>query len=167
MMNQSTAPRRAAANVTTGMQSGAELKGVRGWLLVLCLMLIVVGPIISAWLMAHMYIDAAPLASRPLSAQVPVHASLLLSACAVAFGIYAGVQLWLVRPNAVNTAKRALLFALAIDVITTAIEAATATSPSDRLLLQIEVNLIPSLIFFTLCFAYLNRSRRVYATYGA
>ena len=147
-------------------QPGAEPKAVRGWLLVLCVMLTVVGPIIAVWLMVHEYSNAAPLATKPFAIQVSVLASLLLSACAVAFGAYAGMRLWLIRPDAVTTAKRALLFGLAVDVVTTTIQATTALDPSDRFLFQVEVSLVPSLIFFTLCFAYLNRSKRVYATYG-
>jgi hypothetical protein len=166
-MNESTAGGHSAANVKTSLEAGAELNGVRGWLLALCLMLTVLGPIISVWLMAYAYIEAAPLASKSFGVQVSVLASLLLSACAVAFGAHAGLQLWLIRPNAVNTAKHALLFGLAIDVFTTAIEAVTASVPGVRLLFLIEVSLIPSAIFFTLCFAYLNRSRRVFATYRA
>lgn len=165
-MNESITTRRSPASWQTSSQPGAECKGVRGWLLALCLMLIVIGPAISAWLMANDYANAAPLVSKPLGVQASVLASLLLSACAVVFGAYAGIRLWLIRPNAVDTAKHALLFGLIADVITTAIEAATASAPGDRLLFQVEVSLVPSLIFFTLCFAYLNRSRRVCATYG-
>lgn len=164
-MNESTAPRNSTADLRATSQASVELKGVRGWLLALCLMLTVVGPAISAWLMVNVYTDAAPLVSKTLGMQASVLASLLLSACAVAFGAYAGIQLWLVRPNAVSTAKQALLFGLVVDIITTAFEAVTAPVPSDRLLFQIEVSLIPSLIVFTLCFAYLNRSRRVSNTY--
>lgn len=165
LMNESTNPSHSHA-FHPGLQPSAQYKGVRGWLLVLCLMLTVVGPAISTWLMANEYTNAAPLFSESLSVHVLVVGSLVFMACSVAFGAYAGLRLWLIRPNAVNTAKHALLFGLAADVITTTIEAATALVPSDRLLFQVEVSLVPSLIFFTLCFAYLNKSKRVYATYG-
>ena len=142
-------------------------KGVRGWLLVLCLMLTVGGPVISAWLMANGYARFAPFFTESGGLQAVIFISLLMTACSVAFGIYAGLRLWLIRPQAVSTAKHALLFGLAADIVTTAIEVAAGQVPNagDRLLYQVEVNLIPSLIFFTLCFAYLNRSKRVYATY--
>ncbi len=164
-MNESTL--RSSTGLQASLPSGAQYKGVRGWLLMLCLMFTVVGPILSVCLMAYVYANATPLAAKPFGVQVSVLASLLLSACAVAFGVYAGIRLWLVRPNAVDTAKHALLFGLAVDVVTTAIEVATAPVPGERLLLQVEISLIPSLVFFTLCFAYLNRSRRVDATYGS
>lgn len=148
------------------MQPSAECKGVRGWLLALCLMFTLVGPVISAWLIAEDFTRASPLGSKPFVVQFSVLASLLLSTCAVAFGAYAGMRLWRIRPNAVLTAKRALLFGLAVEVVTTTFGAMAADVSGDQLLWQLQVSLVPSLIFFTLCFAYLNRSKRVYATYG-
>lgn len=164
-MKQSATLRDPPDDVNAGTQPDAELHGVRGWLLALCLMLTVAGPAISVWLMASAYGDVAP--SRPLGVQASVLASLLLSACAVAFGAYAGVRLWRIRPNAVATTKHALLFGLAVDVITTTLEVAAAAGPDDRSLFQVEIGLVPSLVFFTLCFAYLDRSRRVHATYAS
>jgi len=142
-------------------------KGVRGWLLALCLMLTVLGPIISLWLMVAVYTAFAPYLAGSPGLLVAICASLLIAACSVVFGVYAGLGLWLIRPRAVNTAKNALLFGFAADIITATIEIASApgASQSGSLLRQIEVSLVPSLIFFVLCFAYLNRSERVHATY--
>lgn len=142
-------------------------KGVRGWLLVLCLMLTVIGPVISAWLMTKGFAGVKPFFTENGGLQAVMLISLLIMACSVGVGIYAGLRLWFIRPKAVSTAKHALLFGLAADIVTTALDVAVGQVPSslDRLLYQVEVNLIPSLIFFTLCFAYLNRSKRVYATY--
>lgn len=161
----STSPSMASARPGPG--SDAEHHGVRGWLLVLCLMLTVIGPVVSAWLMADQYARFAPFFAGSFGVRAAVLVSLLIAACSVAFGIYAGLRLWRVRPNAVGTAKRALLFGLAADIVTTAVDVVVGQAPtaSDRLLHQVEVNLIPSLIFFTLCFAYLNKSKRVQATY--
>ena len=130
-------------------------------------MLTVVGPAISAWLVATEYANFVPFFARSHGIQAAILASLLIKACSVAFGVFAGIRLWLIRPKAVSTAKQALLVGLAADVVTATIEVVTAQvqAGNDRLLYQVEVNLIPSLIFFTLCFAYLNRSKRVYATY--
>lgn len=165
-MNESVTPHRSSLSLQRGPLPGAALAGVRGWLLVLCLMLTVVGPALSVWLMAHEYANAAPLGARPMAVQAALLASLLLTAGAVAFGAYAGGRLWLVRPNAPATAKQALLLGLAVDVVTTAMQVATAQVPGERLLFEVEVSLVPSLVFFTLCFAYLQRSQRVHATYG-
>jgi hypothetical protein len=129
-------------------------------------MLTVIGPAIAVWLMVIEYTSAEPHFHESLSIQAAALISLLLSGCSVVFGAYAGLRLWLVLPDAVSTAKYALLFGLAVDIVTTAFEAAAAQVPSDRLLFQVEISLIPTLIFFTVCFTYLNQSRRVHATYG-
>ena len=107
-------------------QPDAGLVGVRGWLLALCLMLTVVGPGITAWLMATDYTRAAPLGAQPLAVQVSVLASLLLSAGAAAFGVVAGLRLWRLRPSAPTTARQALLLGLAVDIVSTTLQVATA-----------------------------------------
>ena len=131
-------------------------------------MLTVGGPVISAWLMVKGHTGFKPFFTENGGLQAAMLISLLITACSVAVGIYAGLCLWLIRPKAVSTAKQALLFGLAADIISTALDAAVRQAPIgiDRLLYQVEFNLIPSLIFFTLCFAYLNRSKRVNATYA-
>ena len=94
---------------------------------------------------------------------------MLLSLASVAWGIYGGVSLWRVRPRAVHIAKLALLFGLAVDIVTTAIETAalqTLTDTDGPLLWHIELDALPSLVFFTACYAYLVGSDRVRATYG-
>lgn len=141
---------------------------VRGWLLVLCLMLTIIGPLVSVGLMAHTYEAFAPNLVGSAGLQAAVFGSLSLSTCSVAFGVYAGLRLWLVKPNAVVTAKYALLAGLAADIVTSVI--AVAAGPMHAvgpLLRQVEIDMIPGLLFFTLCFAYLNRSSRVRATYLA
>jgi len=140
--------------------------GVRGWLLVLCLMLTIVGPLISVWLMTHTYQAFAPYLVGSIGLRVAVFVSLTLSACSVAFGVYAGLRLWLIKPDAVATARYALLAGLAADIVTAVIAVAAAPMHADgSLLRQVEIELVPGLLFFTLCLAYLNKSSRVQATY--
>ena len=142
--------------------------GVRGWLLVLCLMLTVVGPLISTWLVTDEYLAFAPDFASSRGLQAAIFVSIALTACSVAFGVYAGLRLWSIRPGAVNTAKHALLLGLAVDIVTTVLQiAAGPTSTAQaRVLHEVTMSLIPSLIFFTVSFAYLNRSTRVHATYA-
>ena len=142
-------------------------RGVGGWLLVLCLMLIGVGPLISAWFMAHEYAEFAPYFAGSRGLQAAIFASIAITICSVVFGVYAGLRLWSIRSGAVNTAKQALLFGLAADIVTTFVQIAAQPSATadGRLLHEVTMSLIPSLIFFTVSFAYLNRSTRVHATY--
>lgn len=162
--------RRAGATTRPGAPPGGSgtASGVQGWLLILCLMLTLGGPLISAWLMAHQYAVLAPHFASASGLQAAIFVSFAIKASAVAFGAYAGLGLWRLRPNAVGTAKLALLAGLAAEVITTVIAVVVEpTHPMEgRLLRQVTIELIPSLAFFTLCFAYLNRSSRVEATFG-
>jgi len=162
-----TDSRSAAPTSPLPPTAGHGYTGVRGWLLVLCLMFTVIGPALSAWLMVNEYAMFAPRLMGSPGLQGAVFASLVITACAVAFGIYAGLRLWLIRPKAVTTAKQALLAGLAADIATTTIDIVAGPTPiaDGQLLYQIEIGLVPSLVFFTLCFSYLNRSSRVDATY--
>ena len=142
--------------------------GVRGWLLALCLVMTVLGPLISVWLIAAEYDAAAPDFAGSRVALAVFVSTAALTGAAVAYGMRAGLRLWAVRPGAVATAKKALLFGLAVDVVTTALHAATGTVAESGWAVRGDLTsaLLPSLIFFTVCFAYLNRSARVQATYG-
>ena len=95
--------------------------------------------------------------------------SLWLAGVAAALGVHAGLSLWAQRPGAVATARRALLWGLALDVAATVLQllaGTTAFTPS-LALDELMVRLLPDLLFFTLCLGYLNKSRRVALTYPA
>jgi hypothetical protein len=141
--------------------------GVRGWLLLLCVMLTVVGPLISVWIVAREFDALAPRFVTSHGAQWATILVIASTTCSVLFGIHAGLRLWAVKPRAVAVARAALLFGLAVDVCTTTISTilGTALPAGDRLFYAVLLNLAPSLVFFTACLAYLNRSRRVEATY--
>jgi hypothetical protein len=159
--------RHAAASVPGPPPGNKTYQGVRGWLFVFCLMLTVAGPLISAWLIAYEFAEVAPSLADSAGLQAATFASIVLTACALAFGAYAGLRLWLIRPHAVATAKQALLLGLAVEIVTTLIDAVAASTlhADDGLFQPFIIGIVPGLAFFTLCFAYLNRSRRVHATY--
>ncbi len=145
----------------------SRYKGVRGWLLALCLMLTVVGPLITTWLMAYEYLASAPYFASFGGLQAAIFFSIAIKACVVVFGVYAGVRLWSIRPGAVDTAKYALVFGLVADALTTTLQTAFGpTSVADgQLYYEVTMRIIPSLIFFGICLAYLNKSTRVHVTY--
>ncbi len=144
-------------------------RGVRGWLLALCVVMTWVGPAISACLMAGEYAAAAPYFAGSRQVLAVFVATLVLTAAAAAYGIHAGLRLWRVRPGAVATAKGALLFGLAVDVLSAAAHTAMGPAAESGWALRGDLasSLLPGLVFFTVCFAYLNRSERVQATYSA
>lgn len=146
-------------------------QGVAGWLLLLCLMLTVVGPLITAGLLVQHHLGWPPslagLRSQPLPALLLALASVLVEAGSIVYGLYAGLRLWLLRPAAVNTAKAALLWGLVASVATLTLQwlAGPTVGAAGGLLHTINLGLLPDLVFFTASFAYLNKSARVQATY--
>ena len=142
-------------------------QGVGGWLLALCWMLTIVGPLVSVCLLNDGYAPWAELFIQPVRMQAAMLLSIALTLGSVAYGMLAGVLLWTIRPGAVATAKRALLLGLAVDLFTSALQVGVALeSPADGSLLQgVLQSSALSLVFFTACFAYLNKSARVQSTY--
>ncbi len=158
-LNDSTQP--PACNVGPSV-------GVRGWLLVLCLMLTVVGPLISAGLWVHQVDLAMAHIQKPHGLPAALLISTLIELGSVVFGMYAGYQLWRIQPGALSTGKKALLLGLAADVIAGVLQAAAGPAVwlDSALLNGVTASLMPSLIFFTLGFGYLNKSARVQAIYS-
>ncbi len=90
--------------------SGSRKKGVGGWLLVLCGLLIVWHPL-SFGLSAAAAFEALPLRGLPLAA------ILFLRLVVTALGLAAGVTLLSRRPGALTLARAALIAAAATDLI--------------------------------------------------
>ena len=144
-------------------------KGVGGWLLALCLMLTLIGPMLSMVLLAEEFAALAPYLADDRVLQAATLAKIAVTACAVAFGVYAGLRLWAIRPQAVSTAKQALLFGLAADILAALLQVIFGPVSTEEAgwLREATLSLVPGLLFFTLSFAYLNSSARVQATYGS
>jgi ABC-type spermidine/putrescine transport system permease subunit II len=166
-------PATADATASTTTEAGERAtgrdapRGVRGWLLLLCLMLTVFGPAITVGLMVDEYRAFASRFAGSSGLHLAISVSLGLAACSTAYGMYAGWRLWRIRPGAVALARKALLFGLAVDLVTTAIDVAAAPAASSDLgfVHQVLLHAAPSLVFFTACLGYLNKSARVSATY--
>src|SRR5689334_21236173 len=90
--------------------SALEPLGIGGWLLVLCLLLIVWGPTNTALVAA----TALPL----LQVRGPSLAlGLVAMTLVTAFGVAAGIALFSRRPAAVSLAKAALIISAAMDLV--------------------------------------------------
>lgn len=127
---------------------------VRGWLLVLCALLLV-------WQPLNLGLTMAPLVDR-LSLRGPGLAMILFfRLIGAALGIAAGLSLFQVRPAGVTIAKASLLFSAIVDVIVYM----TPYSPSNGPPGDATLYLIASLVYYAGWFAYLTRSKRVRATY--
>ncbi|HNT69011.1 MAG TPA: DUF2569 family protein [Syntrophorhabdaceae bacterium] len=145
-----------------------QYKGVRGWLLLLCVCLTVLDPF-----SAFMTLIAATNAAKPHFDQYPELFRLVLiggicSTFLIVFSIYAGLSLWRVVPNAVTTAKRYFisafiyaLFSMFLPVIVGVSEKAFPEFSQGA-----SINNAIVIVYLAIWYLYLMRSKRVKATYG-
>lgn len=127
---------------------------VRGWLLVLCALLLV-------WQPLNLGLTMAGLVDE-LSRRGPGLALILLARLlAAGLGIAAGLSLFQVKPDAVTIARTSLAYSAIVDVIVYA----TPYSPNNRPPGDATIILAASLLYYGVWFAYLSRSKRVKSTY--
>ena len=142
-------------------------KKVGGWLLLLCLSLAVFNPILTLGSFAVTLSESSRYFNRfPGLRDVTVIDS-ILSFALMAFSVYAGIGLWTLRENAVQTAKRCLLFYLGYYFIA-AILPFTAGLPSSShsaMMAQVTIGTIRGIIYVSIWYSYLNKSKRVRETY--
>ncbi len=163
-------PGTIAEHAATGQAKRAQvsnpaLKGVSGWLLLFCLGLTVFSPLITVFSLVGAYSDA-PFDRFPSLLTVTV-IDTLLSAGLMAFSIYAGVALWRIRPGAVETAKKYLLCFLGYQVIAAILPfmAGLPSSANEAMTAEVAKNVVRSVFYVAIWYSYLNRSKRVKATY--
>jgi hypothetical protein len=135
--------------------SPREPSGIRGWLLVLCLLLVAWGPVRSA-LVASNALPA--LAVRGPSLAVALVALTMVTS----FGVAAGIALLSRRGPAVAMAKAALILSAAIDLVIYT----TSYFPSNRMPGDAPLDVAASLVWHGAWLAYLFQSRRVRNTYS-
>jgi hypothetical protein len=127
---------------------------VRGWLLVLCALLLL-------WQPLNLGLTMAGLVDE-LSLRGPGLALILLARLlAAGLGIAAGLSLFQLKPGAVTIAKASLAYSAIVDVLVYA----TPYSPSNSPPGDATIFLIASLLYYGVWFAYLTRSKRVRTLY--
>ena len=132
-----------------------RINGIRGWLLVLCLVLLIYQPVTIA-LDASTALDALPVRGLPLA--LVLVARLIVTAT----GVAAGLALVGRRPAAVELAQWSLVLAAAMDLFVYS----TPFFPSNRLPGTTPIAAAFSLVFYGCWFLYLHRSKRVRTTFG-
>jgi hypothetical protein len=128
--------------------------GVGGWLLVLCVLLLVWQPL-SLGLLASGVLDDLALRGVPLALV------LVLRVIVAAFGIAAGLALVNRRPGAVALAKTSLVASAATDVFVYA----TPYFPSNRMPGETPFYIAAALAYYIVWLAYLFRAKRVKNTF--
>jgi hypothetical protein len=144
-----------------------ELYGVRGWLLLLCLLLTVIDPVV---VLANLFAQTEGAREiynkQPEMFKVFVVTGVLGIALAV-FSMYSGLSLWKIAPNAVRTARYYLVAEAAFSFVPfflPAVFGVPLSSPEGIQNLYI-FNALATTAYASAWYAYLSRSRRVRATY--
>jgi hypothetical protein len=130
--------------------------GVGGWLLVLCLLLIVWQPL-SLGLAASAVLDDLAIRGLPLALVI------LLRIVVAAFGIAAGLALMNRRPAAVAMAKASLVASAATDTFVYL----TPFYPSNRMPGDTPLYVAAAFAYCVIWIVYLFRAKRVKNTFGA
>lgn len=141
-------------------------QGVRGWLLLLCLVLTVSFPLLmSLQLLGSLRAEWRLLAHRPDLVVILV-ADGILRAALIACSAYAGVRLWRIRPGAVRATKGFLVCLVAYSFIREAVRFLTHPT-GGSLTEEAAKRLLQSFLIVAIWYSYLVSSKRVRATYGA
>jgi hypothetical protein len=148
--------------------------GVRGWLLVICIFLIILNPLAIA--------SACSLVLQNLTAywfrighltpfMITTFINVVIYVAIGGYGVYAGYGLWMIKKNAVARAKRYfmsfLLFPLLTDImfISGAPELPTLKGTAENYMGETLWTLFYIVIFILIMFLYFERSKRVANTY--
>ena len=130
-------------------------QGISGWLMLLCGLLLVWGPV-NLGLAAASALSALSIRGPALGVVIAVRIFV------AAFGIAAGIALLTCRSGAVTLAKLALTLSAATDLIVYT----TPYFPNNRVPGDLPFYVAASLAYHGIWFAYLFRSRRVKNTFG-
>ncbi|GAG86051.1 unnamed protein product, partial [marine sediment metagenome] len=144
-----------------------EYKDVKGWLLFLCIILTIISPLFSLINIVNSYNQLSQYYTIFPGLRTVTIIDIILSIGLIAFSIYAGISLWKVKPGAVNITKKYLLTFLGYSIIAIFLPF-TAGLPSqvNSFMLGAALGIaIRTWIFIAIWYSYLNKSKRVKATY--
>lgn len=142
-------------------------KGVGGWLLLFCLSLTFFNPLLSMRNLVAGYQGLQPYFQQIPNLLIFAILHSLFSLGVIGWGIYAGAKLWRVRLNAVTIAKSYLLGLIGYAILSTFLPFVTGLPGEVAKTLSIgTVKVIPStLVYMAIWYTYLNKSKRVKATF--
>jgi ribosomal protein L37AE/L43A len=141
-------------------QDAHHLVGVGGWLVLFILSLIVFSPILTTIKLIKEFEELGLVLATVLDAAISI--------ALMSFGIYAGVRLWKVKPNAVRIAKRYLIAVFIYSgVLLLLIVLGSIYTPTDEKTSSQEIGTVGrSLLYVIIWYSYLEKSKRVAATYA-
>jgi len=142
-------------------------KGVKGWLLILCLNITILDPL-TMLLTVFLVTDA----TKPYFGDHPELFRLCLASgiCRVAlavFSVYAGLALWRIAPGAISVAKKYLLAVLLYSLVASSLPVIVGIPRESyqEFAGQTVFNSFLTMGYAVAWYVYLQRSKRVKATY--
>jgi len=142
-----------------------QYRGVGGWLLFFIISLTIITPAIQSYIVYNewtLYVAApSPLLLNVFAVDWSMRAILIV------FGIYAGVQLWRVKPGAPRIAKTYLvaIFVQQIVLVLIGLWTVSKVAADPENIGSVIIQPLRSFIYVAVWYAYLNKSRRVASTY--
>lgn len=147
-------------------KSKPELKGVGGWLLFFCISLTILSPILTLYNFASGYNDIKELIKYLPSIYNVFIIDIIVGSIVIAFSIYAGISLWTVKKNAVRIAKLYLITFISYSFLELIMYLSVFPGKVINIVMGDFIKeIIKSLIYFTIWYLYLIKSKRVRNTF--
>ena len=146
-----------------------KFEGVKGWLLLFCIILAIINPIgtflnlNNGWADTYQYFDEVN------GMETFVITDTVIAILVMLLSIRAGIALWKIKPRAVIIARNYLLIFLGYTVLSSQFLGYISGLSSDiieAMRPEMQIILRDGLIYFGIWFSYLSLSRRVKATYS-
>jgi len=159
--------RRLGPSGEYGESPDLPYPGVRGWLLFLCVVLTVISPLATFISCMTGYDDVSPYLGQFPGLRLLVLVDAVLSLGLMVFSVYAGTGLWSIRPGAVQTAKRYLLFCLVYAAVAAVLPfmVGLPSTANGAMFGQGVKTIVGSFAYCAIWYSYLSKSKRVRATY--
>jgi hypothetical protein len=164
-MIRATMEQPAQQIVSAEMNGPPQYRGVGGWLLLFIVSLTIITPVFQGYIVYNelkLYHAApSPLLFKILAVDWSMRVILLV------LGIYAGISLWRVKPGAPRVAKTYLVavFAQQVVLLLMGFWIASKLAATPENIGSVIMEPLRSIIYVVIWYSYLNKSKRVAATY--
>jgi len=151
----------------TEMHTNTHHVGVKGWLLVFCFILILINPVASINNIYSSFKISSPFFELYAGLRLITIIDGILSIGIVCFSVYAGISLWRLRPNAIVIVKAFLLTFMGYAVVANILPflAGLPANANEAMVAQAFIGVLRSAIFVFIWYLYLEKSKRVRATF--
>jgi len=141
--------------------------GVKGWLLLLCLVLTLFNPIASMVNLASVFKASSSFFQLYPGLKIITVIDLILSIGIICFSFYAGISLWRIRSTGVKITKAFLLTFLGYAVVANILPffAGLPAHANEAMKTEAFIGVLRAAIIVFIWYAYLLKSKRIHATF--